>query len=453
MSDISDMLDTVAISLLPEAIVPGARVMVHGLTKRPDLNGKKGFVVAGISEREDRVPVRLAFTSMRVRRENLSCCVETPCLQDVLQGCDLQSLIFSQLVSAMPVSKTSAAAALVCTEWHMMLDAAFKHMCVSTWSLKLSPDAEALPSHIWRRYFLDRYAAIDAHLSLMQRAEDLTTLNWAHPRQMWPYFSNVPSQVAAAVDAGVAQCTDTDSRKEWRLLVDSVYCVRAEWTHRGGGVDRPKECDITCRIYSAHNVQSVETYVSYSRNVNRDPTAQFERGIVCLRTERSLCARIPDEPDEEADESPRRLFSCVSTPLFRSPMSQDDGAAGVRTASQDGRWQLFVSTPDGILVRSLREAILQSASKAPLYEWWRFLLAACGMQTVTESCGRPKGWLHRLVRNELGLLANQPYAPSTDSDSILDISGDHPLHFAAFDSRRFVLGAAQRRLHGWHADA
>lgn len=401
--------------------------MVHGLTKRPDLNGKKGYILARISEGEDRVPVRLAFASMRVRRNNLSCCVESPCLQDLLQGGDIQSLIFQALVSTTRESKKAhgAAAALVCTEWHRMFHAAFKHVCVSTWSLKLSPDAEALPLHVWRRYFLDRYAAIDAHLSLMQRAEDLTTRHWAHPRQMWPYFSNLPGQVAAAVDASVAQCTNDDSRKEWHSLRDSVYCVRAEWTHRGGGVDRPKECDITCRIYSVHNVQSVETYVSYSRNVNRDPTAQYERGIVCLRNERSLCAWIPDEPGDEED--PRRLFSCVSTPLFRNPMSQDDGAAGLRIASRDGAWQLFVSTPDGELVRSLREAILHSASKAPIYEWWRFLLAASGMQTVTESCGRPKGWLHRLVHKELGLRENQPYGPSIDGDSILDIRGEHPL--------------------------
>jgi hypothetical protein len=79
------------------------------------------------------------------------------------------------------------------------------------------------------------------------------------------------------------------------------------------------------------------------------------------------------------------------------------------------------------------------------------MLAASGMQTVTESCGRPKGWLHRLIHNELGLLEKQPYAPSADGgDNILDISGE-PI--AAVDCRRLVLGAAQRRLHGWVADA
>eukprot|EP00966_Prymnesium_polylepis_P133210 3078776-Prymnesium_polylepis.1 len=122
--------DTVAISVLPlEAIVLGQRVM----RRRGQSAG-----AAGVCQHESEA------------RKCVLLCRDSVPLQDVLQGSDIQSLIFSALVSATRERKKahSAAAALVCTEWRSMLHATFKHVCVSTWSLKLSPDAEALPLHM-----------------------------------------------------------------------------------------------------------------------------------------------------------------------------------------------------------------------------------------------------------------------------------------------------------------
>ena len=415
-------------SMLPD----GCRAQLHGLATRVDLNGLEVVVLSWVADR-GRHATRVVSSgeSMLVRPQNLE--------RSASQLDRLPTVLLFMCIARSWDSKSIGRAAAACHAFWAVRHALWQTCCCERWGLVLSSDSlpAAAAAHeatyvqnnpnipansVWVRYYTQR-ARWDnwrRHAKEQQRDEwweNIDGVETSYPDRDGLYSrASLRRHIELAVEKSVANLAPA-GRAEWATLANNVYLLKSH-----GEEGRGTEVHLLCLIYSTHSPASLEVQVDFHDRSGWDTYEHWQRGLVFVRP-------VPDITDllwlemrgrsTEDNRERQRLFCAMSNDT--ATMAHDDNPSywGIVAGDNDvpclQPWGCGALSPMHLyvagdaVVLGLQSELLRSESHASLRHWWRFLLAASGMQVLTESAAEPTGWLHQLIyQNSEG---DEPHAP------------------------------------------
>jgi hypothetical protein len=419
-------------TMLPD----GCHARLRGLVARPELNDLEVVVLSWVADR-GRQATRLVSSGehMLVRPQNLE--------RSAAQFDSLPTVLLFACLAQTNDAKAIGHAAAACRTVWVSRQALWRTCCIERWGLLLS---ESLPvaaaaqeakymqrdpnipeNSVWVRYYRQR-----ARWDIWQtRAKDLQGDEWwvdiEGVETSWPDRDGIYSRASLRrhVELAVEKCAAKlapAGRAEWATLANNVYLLRS---HQDGDVDdNCGDVQLRCLIYSTHSPASVEVQVDYHDRSRWDDYEHYQRGLLFVRLVPEVVDTLYMEvrgKDVEDNRPRQRLFCAMSNDTATSVMSHDPdpsywgmvaGDSDVPCLQECGCGALspmHLYAANDAAVLTLQSDLVRPESHASLRHWWRFLLAASGMQVVTESIAEPSGWLHQLVYQHTD--GDEPHPP------------------------------------------
>ena len=402
---------------MPSTLPNGCRARIENLTGRPELNGLESTVLSWRAER-GRHAVRIVGSgeAILLRPQNL----ERAPTQIAGLPVVLLHMVFCHVRDARGIGYATAAS----RQFWLSRHCTWQACCVERWGLILS---EALPATaaaeaallrrhprlppLWRRYYQQR-AIVHAWQRPLRRrrgwCEDLDGAETSWPDRGGIYSTALHSKHVALAGDKASKALSRAAHAEWRTLASNVYILKTEERDRD-------HVEVTCRIYSTCSPASADLDVSYHDQSRWDTYEHSQRGLIFRRV-------VPDIQDHflsDDDLKWSRLFCALSDDTAKRAWDPDPeywgvtaGDADVPAIGKDGfgacsPMHLYVAKNESVL--AVQAELLRPQSHTSARLWWRFLLAASGMQVITET-REPEGWLHQLIhQNTEGDEAHPPY--------------------------------------------